>query len=440
MKILQKIAVLYLIAVIFFILGIGAVEYDSSPYLKLKKKYLEYAKGHDLEKKTSAIEKLKNDIDHKPYRWLHGYPLLARKDAKNLEIEGLTERRELPFVYMNPNHAQGYRAIFGALDFEENFWGGVLLGPDGTVLHAWKLTTSHLPTSTANDLNKNLYGLHLFPDGSVIFLQQEDGGGIVKVDACSNVVWNLPGNFHHTITPTEDNTAFWTLMGMQADFDHKLTKVSVETGKVLQIIDMRKVRERNPYTHIFHLQRQSYVADTTHGNDIDPLPSALADRFEQFEAGDLLLSHRTQNLVLILDPDTMMIKWWRIGNWGRQHDPDWEADGKITVFSNNDRTRRRYSDIISIDPKTYEAKIIVDGEKYKFRTAINGQHESTPYGTRMIASTNQGWVFEVDSAGDIVFSFVNNYNTKQQKALNVSEAIRVAPSYFKEEFWKQCKQ
>ena len=172
------------------------------------------------------------------------------------------------------------------------------------------------------------------------------------------------------------------------------------------------------------------------------LSQELSSAFRFFEAGDLLISYRTQNLVFVLDPETLKIKWWRVGAWSKQHDPDWHPNGTITVFSNNSSNRnasnRQYSDIVAIHPLTLQHKIVVDGEDYDFYSQVNGMQTQTPFETYMITSTDQGWIFEVDAKGDIVFSFINTYDRENSQSLNVSNAYRFDVNYFTGEFWKQC--
>jgi len=368
---------------------------------------------------------------------MRSYPPLAVANTRELAIPGTKSRRDPALVYTDPEQAGGYRAVFGAFDFEETLWGGILLDPQGEVVHTWRLSTDHLPGNKAPSRLKKLYGMYLFPDGSVIFSQQEEGGGLVKVDACSQVVWNLEGEFHHTVSPDEYGY-FWTYHDHKGDFDHKLARVSVASGEIVSQIDMRDVRMKNPFVHIFNLQRNINTQDISHGNDIEPLGTRMAAQFPRFEAGDLLLSYRTQNLVFVVDPDTLKVKWWIVGASDRQHDADWEADGRITVFSNNEVAARKYSDIIAIDPETREFHAIVDGEKFGFYSDINGRQQRTPFATRLITSTTQGWVFEVDDNDKIVFSFVNNYDSEKQQSLDLSEAYRLPENYFDKEFWKTC--
>ena len=80
--------------------------------------------------------------------------------------------------------------------------------------------------------------------------------------------------------------------------------------------------------------------DIFHPNDVEVLPSAIADKFPDFRAGDLLVSFRNIHLVAILDGGDKSIKWWRRGPWRFQHDPDFTPDGRIRVYNNNtDRGR-----------------------------------------------------------------------------------------------------
>lgn len=436
MNAIQKIALLYLGAIVFVGWGIAIGKYQVFPY-HLLKEVQDFLEGHSLGKDTSATDKLINDLGLEPRRYMRQYPINAKAEAIPVKVPGLKKRRESPLVFVSPAHRSGYRVVFGAFDFEDAFWGGVLLGPTGETLHTWQLSTDHLSTNKVGGELKNLYGVHLFSDGSVIFTQQEDGGGIVKVDGCGKIVWSLEGNFHHTISPTEDGS-FWTFSGMQQDFDHKLVKISQKSGKIEKVIDMSEVRRLNPLARIFDLQAERDTSDTSHGNDIDPLLSTRSAQFESFNPGDLLVSYRTQNLVFVLDPNMLEVKWWRIGPWDRQHDPDWEKDGTFTVFSNNEVVDQQYSDIIAINPNTLESRVIVDGKKFSFYSETNGDHESSEFGTRMIASTTQGWVFEVDRNNELVFSFVNNYDSDNNRSLNLSEAQRLPTDYFEEEFWLQC--
>ena len=130
-----------------------------------------------------------------------------------------------------------------------------------------------------------------------------------------------------------------------------------------------------------------------------------------------------------MDPNTLKVKWWRIGQVRRQHDPDWNQRGTITVLNNN--MHRGHSSIVEIDPRTYKSRVLVDGEKYHFYTHIQGKHQISPQGSVLITSPQQGRVFEVDANGKVVFEFLNVYD-ENNRLLYVSEAMLLPLNYFKE--------
>lgn len=60
----------------------------------------------------------------------------------------------------------------------------------------------------------------------------------------------------------------------------------------------------------------------------------MADSYPLFEAGDLLISMRNLDLVLVLDPEARTIRWHREDPWIQQHDPDFVRFGGIGILEN----------------------------------------------------------------------------------------------------------
>ena len=447
---MQKLALSYVVILCIFLYGYGVGRFQLPPYAQLEplvQDFQAFAKGDATEKKTSVLEKLKNDLGISPERWIHPYPPAAVEGAAAADYPAFTRRAEPPYVFIDPNYATGYRVVAGVMNLPEHLWGALLVDASGAVIHDWKLTTLHLKDEVEGHVEA-MYGTHVFPDGSIIFNMQEYSGGLVKVDACSNVVWNLKGQFHHAVQPDEHGY-FWTFQGSQLAFDQNLARISVETGEIERVIDMRDVRAANPDLHIWHLQDDSFKdvkkmkesGNMTHGNAVSPLPSYLVDKFPGFSADDLAISYATTNLVFVLDPNTLEVKWWRIGMWGFQHDPDWEPDGRLVIYSNNRRAGPdAFSSIVAIRPSNHEAEVIYRGDAVGFDSDTNGRHQLTNLGTRMITSSRQGWAFEVDENDEIVFSFVNNVDIEKRRAMFLSSAWHFDEDYFEDAFWERCEQ
>lgn len=427
-KVVRAVAVCWLIFVTAFAWGASTVKFHFFPY-QIFKDLADFSKG-DANESTSVVQKLKNDVGLTPERFLYQYDHeIIGTQLAPIKIDGLKDRREAPLVFLSPQAPRMYRLLFGAFDFEEAFWGAILLGPDGNVVRKWNLSTEGLPGNLRPDEQKNLYGQAILPDGSIVFLMQEEGGGIVRVDSCGKSIWVRDGIFHHAITP-DHRGGLWTFEGAQKDLDHVLERIDVETGELLDRIDMKDVRSKNPKIQIFDLQRFPEVADRSHGNDVEALTEERAAAFPNFEVGDLVVSYRTPSMVFVIDPDTLKVKWWRIGAWHSQHDPDWDEDGRLTVFSNNSSELSGFSDIISIDPKTYEAEVVIDGADYNFFSGINGNQERTLDGGLLITSSTQGRFFEVNSDGEIVFEFVNSYDGSAKRTLHVGAAYALPLDFF----------
>lgn len=134
--------------------------------------------------------------------------------------------------------------------------------------------------------------------------------------------------------------------------------------------------------------------------------------------------------MFVLDPRTLRIKWWRIGPWDRPHDPDWGDDGRITVYSNNERGVGDYSKIVAIDPETYDAEVLLDGADHDFYSGLNGNHDMTADGGILATSSLQGRIFEVDAEGRLVFDFINLYDGEAGETLHVSDATFLPPGFF----------
>ncbi len=135
------------------------------------------------------------------------------------------------------------------------------------------------------------------------------------------------------------------------------------------------------------------------------------------------------NLIFVVDPRSLKVKWWRHGLARRQHDPDWNARGTITIYNNN--MHRGYSSIIEVDPRSMERRTLIDGADYDFYTWHRGKHEELPDGTMLITSPEQGRVFEVAPDGTVTFDFHNSFR-EERGPLSVSEARFLPPDYLQE--------
>ncbi len=432
----RMIAICWLVFIIAFFYGIYIYANQIWPY-PIVDAMQKFAAG-DPEEKTSLVEKLENDLDIVPARHIvdceKKYPIPSGyKELKGIEMNA---RRQLPRVFFSDAAPRGYRLIYGVFDFKKSLHGAILFGPDGNVENVWYTTQEDVEWHHRPDKNCYPHGFVIGHDGTIV-TAYDGGTSLTKYDWCGNILWRNKGAFHHSISFDADNAIWvWGKAGEveKPDGNH-LIKVDYQTGRIIKEFHMNEVINANPDIDIFSIMQEDtpegskWIFDAWHTNDIDPLPEELSGYYPQFDAGDLLISLRAIDLICVIDQDNYKVKWWRQGMSRRQHDPDWNTKGTITIFNNN--MHRGFSNILEVNPKTYESNKVVDGERYQFYSWMRGKHQLLPNGGYLITSTQQGRVFEINEKGDIVFEFVNFFG-KDEGFLALSEAVFLPLDYFKE--------
>lgn len=416
-----------------YALGMATHKYEFWPYDTLKQVWT-FVVGDGVES-TTLTERVLNDFGLRPARHIvetqRAYEVPA--DYPSLEGLELSDRRVPPLMFLSSEAPRGFRLIYGTFDFEEGLHGAVLLDADGQVQQQWVVRQEDAEWAERPDTNVYPHGIEILRDGSII-VAWDGGTSLSRYGYCGDLQWRIKGHFHHSVT-LEGEDAVWVWGNPRGESQNAeyMIKVSVADGTILQSIWLDDLLDKNPHIDPLAIKQRDDVTgsfwefDRFHVNDVDPLPARFADAYPGFTAGDLLISLRSINLVAVVDPRTEEIKWWRQGLVRRQHDPDWNARGTITIFDNN--MHRDFSRIQEIDPVSYAARVVVPGEPYQFYTWHRGKHDVLPGGGYLVTSTEQGRLFEVDAEGQIVFDFINRFQPGG-KFLAVSEGRFLPTDYF----------
>ncbi len=453
----RVVAVSWLVFLLGFFGGIFVYYTKVWPYGVLEE-IRDFATGHD-EESTSLMEKIKNDLEFEPSRYITGgadaiFPSnqysghllqgeMGKESARSADISRFFEvkglplhpRRKNPMIFFSDDAPKGYRLIYGTFDFEEELHGAVLIDPDGDVANVWRVSQEGVEWEHNSDTNVFPHGIDIAPDGSIV-VAFDSGHTLTRYGYCGEVLWRIQGEFSHSVA-FDGGGSIWAMSYEGNDEDGltgaTLVKIDFETGETLKTIYLTDVMEANPAIDIFGIKQgdtregSKWDDDVWHLNDVEALPEKLEPYYPGFDAGDLLMSLRSPNLVFVMDPETLAVKWWRQGLTRRQHDPDWNPNGTITIFNNN--MHRGYSNIYELDPVTFESRIIVDGEAYGFYTWWRGKHQYLQGGGVLVTSPDQGRVFETDPEGNITFEFLNVYGEDNQ-LLTLSEAIFLPTDFF----------
>lgn len=323
--------------------------------------------------------------------------------------------------------------------WKDSVWrpGLRLLDDRGRAVHHWRVDPTALFPRSADRRprwseleHRAVDGSHLFPDGDVLI--NVEYVGTARLDACGEVLWRLPAGSHHAIARGEDG-AFWvpalTHEG-PATSDRRPNGFPGLDGPLRQDLLLRvdpdgTVRDTvNVLDVLYDNGLQRYImkaaggrpddgADVTHLNDAEPLPAGIADEYPLFEAGDLALSLRNLNLVLVLDPETRRVKWHADGPFIQQHDPDFIGDGWIGIFDNaRDGTERGTmlggSRIVLRQPHTDSTRVIFPtAESDTFYTSVQGEWQMLGNGNLLLTESQAGRVLEVAPDGRTVWEWIH---------------------------------
>lgn len=350
------------------------------------------------------------------------------------------------------------------------FDGGLeirLIRRNGEPVRRWPLSgselmqgISHVRNVPSTDWNFDTHGAVALPDGSIVF--NLDHVGLFKLDKCARMSWRIERPTHHSVEVNPDGT-FWVSASRKHYEDDPsphplfkppfaedvLLKVSAD-GEILVEISLIDTFLASDEVGLLTLtggiapstvpgSRYDFSREVFHLNDVEELPADLDEDFPSFKAGDLLVSLRNRNLLLVLDGETSLIKWWHIGGWVRQHDPDWSADGVISVFDNNrDGTRTGEifgsSRIVEIAPDSRELRVVYGlGDDEFFHSTRRGKHQILSDGRLLITDTEAGRVMEVDENNEITWEYVNGFDDTY--TARISEGRAYDSSYFSVQDW-----
>lgn len=320
--------------------------------------------------------------------------------------------------------------------WQELDWGpGLrLIDARGAVLHEWAIHPEALfADSSDRDPQRNvalerrqIHGFHLFPDGDV--LVNVEPVGTARLDPCGNVRWTLPAGSHHSIAPAADGT-FWiptrsfrtpveelsrarSYPGLSGNvFEDRVARVSAD-GELLEEISMVRVLYRNDLERHLRKASRSVQLDPLHVNDVEPLFPEQAEAYPLFDAGDLLVSLRDLDLVLVFDPETLRVKWHSDHPFLQQHDPDFIGDGWIGVFDNNrDGTDRGTmlggSRVVAVQPSTDSTRVLFPSERSEpLYTHIMGNWQLLANGNLLLTESMAGRIAEVSPEGTLVWEWM----------------------------------
>ncbi len=407
--------IFFILSTLFFVFIIGALSGHSK-----------YLAGGLIDSTFFAIADWRNNYNHN----------LRIDPGKHI---GKTRKlNQLPFI-REDGAWPGVTLVTSFIDNEAHSGPGlVLLDMEGNITHEWVVSLRDVfPQANRHDWDATITGAELLNNGDVIFNFNEIG--TVKLDWCSNVKWKVPLFNHHNIFIDEDDN-IWTAgkkpldsISLNTQYPPTLTITNPDVilklssqGELLKEINILDVILKSDLkgTLFANGQQQLYHKNTaasfqfTHMNDVEVLSKKYATNYPQFEAGDIMVSLRNLNLIMVIDANTHLAKWWMIGPFLRQHDPDFDGQGHISIFDNMGGGAKDdigfASRIILIDPVTRDVATTYRADPHNdFYTAERGNHQILPNGNILVTETLDGRIVEVDRQGEIVWQKIMKFDEKR---------------------------
>jgi hypothetical protein len=376
-----------------------------------------------------------------------------------------TDRTETVVVHRPNAFSEGLTLVSGLT--KDRDIDVKVLTRDGETLHRWRIdwfdgfwpAPHHIP---AEDLPRRrpatfIHGIALLNNGDVVF--NVDLLGMARVGLCGNVVWRLPYQTHHALH-VDETRHMWVagqkrikerspdLPGYQPPFVAFTVLKVTPDGDIVREISIFDVLIKNKLPGLLYMAPKDtwseawsveVSGDTLHLNDVEVFPSHLQPGV--FEAGDVMVSLRNINAIMVFNPDTLRIKYLSIGEVVHQHDPDFVDGDRISVLDNHNvgpESQGPQSRIVVLSATHAEMQVIYSGSaEQPFYTAIMGKHQGLPNGNMLITESLKGRAFEIDPEGRLVWEYFNVVD-KGRLAL-LSEAHRL-PSVFTRSFFEEGRR
>lgn len=307
-----------------------------------------------------------------------------------------------------------------------------LIDMDGNTVHEWRLPEAfnngkRLDSRKFSPDVRPLAGdKHLYPDGRLLvnfnhsFGYPPWGMGIAMLDKDSKVLWTYMKSMHHTMDVGEDGRILGMLHryvgksvegleNIEPPFQSEELVVLSPEGKQLQVVSIYRALANSPWTSVLQYgEPEASGGDIMHSNAARFITAEQARHIPNAEEGDVLVSLRDLNTLIVMDLDEETVKWAVRGPWHMQHDPWILENGNIILYDNRgDLANGGHSRIIEFDPETLAIEWEFPGElDFDLYSPICGSVSRLDNGNTLITESNRGRLLEVTREGEVVWEFV----------------------------------
>jgi len=368
-------------------------------------------------------------------------PLLLRTSDK----EQSSWVRQFPF-----QQDSGYLLLSGLYRNEAATGVKLIRVADGHVMASWSpdwdqilAKISRKKYSDVGPSNITATNPLLLDNADIIF---ETDNASVRLPACSRQPrWVLDEAMHHSTALDSSGMSYWSpSIEPQGFTKNSFLRTMVRNDAIAKISLDGRLLYRRGFDQILHDNNLDFLlfngsnagdanTDPIHLNQIKAAPSDT----KYWKKGDLLVSLRSPNTVLLYRPSENKVIWRQTGPWIHQHSADFVNDHQISVFNNNSVLRiapptTAAAETNSFDfltPDSVNEVMVYDFDTNQItqpykplldaarpRSVTQGRARILPDGGLFLEETDNGRILRF-SKDKLLWSFVNDYDDKHLGAL-----------------------
>ncbi len=334
-KIIFLSALLYLVALVFFIWGVAAVKHNIFPWQHLSPIYNEVTAYFNFTDSAQKSTKDKIILAPQEYRNRYRYAGFKLRD-KTFHDSGY-----LLISRFSKKHGQTIIELFSIAKREN--------------LHTWVPPLAEIFQQTSDfaeapNTKREYQAQHplLLKDGGLVFTSGE--GPMVRINACGEIVWIINRHFHHSIELDHLGRIVSPIVIKKKNpnvilpmRDDGFAIISI-TGNILKEYSIADILLKNGYRGLIY-GVGNFESDRIHLNDAQPITKG----FSGASIGDVALSSRHLSSVFLFQPKSGKIKWLKTGPWLNQHDINPLGDGSYSIFG-NDNVRQHEDRSVFVEP------------------------------------------------------------------------------------------
>jgi len=297
-----------------------------------------------------------------------------------------------------------------------------LIDLKGNVLHEWTYKLEDLwPQLVDQGVTPFWENIYLYPNGDLLGIF--NGGGIIKIDKDSNLLWSYRCRAHHDIALDEQGNIY-TLTEDKIRLKDDI--FGLDNGILILSPDGKEIKRLSLFKMMLEAKDEQMKdvfrrvvsiimngnEDVFHANTLERLDGKLAHlNPEVFKKGNLLLCMLTISSLAIIDPQAQKFVWFQgpVIWYQGQHKPELLDSGKILSFDNHYWGSMTQSRVFEFDPFTLKV-----GWEYLnkgFFSETQGANFRLPNGNTLIVESDPGRVFEVTPHKETVWEFLNPHRT-----------------------------